>query len=266
MGDLAPKSGLRSRPLHLKQASDLIVQSDTSVRYNPLPNNPLDFSRSTELSALNSLLDGMTRGITTIGAANDGIAAIAKLVQLALALVSQAQKTTDTNVRAKLADQFNALLPQIDQLAADANFNGVNLLEGSDLRIVTNQNGCSGVVVTAFNATVSGDLAINKPKNTWATNSEIQATADNLNLALVYLRSRAQSLSDILSTIQIREHFIKTMINTLRSGADCRTPADSNKESANLLALKTRQQSSNVSRWLATQADQNVVRLLWQAD
>jgi flagellin-like hook-associated protein FlgL len=269
MGDMAPKS-LRSAPLHLRQVSDLMAQSGTSVaannRYNPLPNNPLDFSTSTELSTLNSLLDGMSRGITTIRAAGDGIAAITKLVQLALALVSQAQKTTDTNVRARLVDQFNALLPQINQVTADANFNGINLLEGGDLRIITNQHCCPAVSVTAFHATVSGDLAITKPKNTWATNFEIQATADNLNLALVYLRSQAQSLSDTLSTIQIREHFIKTMINTLRTGGDWRTPADSNKESANLLALQTRQQLSNITRWLATQAEQNVLRLLWQAD
>ena len=267
---MAPKSGLRSAPLHVRQASDLIAQSGTSVaannRYNPLPNNPLDFSTSKELSALNSLLDGMSRDITTIRAASDGIVAITKLVQLALALISQAQKTTDKNVRARLVDQFNALLPQIDQVAADADFNGINLLEGGDLRIITNQNCCSAVGVTAFHATISGDPAITKPKNTWATNFEIQATADNLNLALVYLKSQAQSLSDTLSTIQIREHFIKTMINTLRTGGDWRTPADSNMESANLFALQTRQHLSNINRWLATQAEQNVLRLLWQAD
>src|SRR5215510_3750962 len=261
---MAPKSGLRSAPLHLNQASDMVGPSDTPVaannRYNPLPNDPLD------LRTLNSLLDGMSKGITTIRAASDGIAAITKLVELALALVSQAQKTADTNGRARLADQFNALLPKIDQLAADANFDGINLLGSDNLSIITNQTGCSAVVVTAFNATASGDLAINKPKNTWATDSEIQATADNLNLALMYLRSQAQSLSDTLSTIQIREHFIKTMINTLRTGVDCHTPGDSSKESANLLALQTRQQLSNLNRWLATQAEQNVVRLLWQAD
>src|SRR4029450_12616632 len=148
MGDMAPKS-LRSAPLHLRQASDLMAQSGTSVaannRYNPLPNNPLDFSTCTELSTLNSLLDGMSRGITTIRAASDGIAAITKLVQLARAPVSQAQKTPDTNVRARLVDQSNALLPQIDQVTADANCNGINLLEGGDPSIITNQH-CSPAV------------------------------------------------------------------------------------------------------------------------
>ena len=252
---MAPATDLRSAPLHLRQAADLITQSDTSVAANNRYNPPL-----------NSLLARTSMGIKTITAASDGIRAITKLVELALALVSQAQKTADTNGRARLADQFNALLPKIDQLAADANFDGINLLGGDNFSIITNQNCCPAVGVTAFNATVSGDLAINKPKNTWATDSEIQATADNLNLALMYLRSQAQSLSDTLSTLQIREHFIKTMINTLRTGVDCHTPADSSKESANLLALQTRQQLSTVTRWLAMQAEQNVLRLLWQTD
>jgi hypothetical protein len=56
------------------------------------------------------------------------------------------------------------------------------------------------------------------------------------------------------------------MINTLRTGGDWRTPAGSSKESANLLALQTRQQLSNITQWLATQAEHNVLRLLWQAD
>src|SRR5262245_41406653 len=110
---MSPASGLRSGPLHLRRASDLITQPETSGAANnhPPPNNALDFLTSTEVSTLSSLLAGTSRGIMTIRAASDSIATIIKMVQLALALVSQAQKTTDTNVRARLADQFNALLP-----------------------------------------------------------------------------------------------------------------------------------------------------------
>ena len=75
-------------------------------------------------------------GIDTIQAANNGITAITKLVQSAQALISQANQTADTNVRATLASQFDTLLPQIDQLASDSGFNGINLLGGNDLTIV----------------------------------------------------------------------------------------------------------------------------------
>ena len=75
------------------------------------------------------------------------------------------------------------------------------------------------------------------------------------------MRSQAQSLSSNLSTVQIRQDFTKAMINTLTTGADSLTLADSNEEGANLLALQTRQQLSTTALSLASQADQNVLRL-----
>jgi flagellin-like hook-associated protein FlgL len=182
-------------------------------------------------------------------------------VQSAQALVSQANQTADVNVRATLAAQFNALLPQIDQLAGDAGFNGVNLLGGNDLTITMNEDGTSTVVVGSVNDTTAGDLAINTSANNWATGTDIAAAGTQLSAALTTLRSQAQSLSSNLSTVQIRQDFTKAMINTLNNGADSLTLADSNEEGANLLALQTRQQLSTTALSLAAQADQNVLRL-----
>ena len=95
----------------------------------------------------------------------------------------------------------------------------------------------------------------------WATTADITAASTNLKTALTTLRSQAQSLSSNLSTVQIRQDFTKAMINTLNSGADSLTLADSNEEGANLLALQTRQQLSTTALSLASQADQNVLRL-----
>lgn len=64
-----------------------------------------------------------------------------------------------------------------------------------------------------------------------------------------------------LAVVQTRQDFTKSMINTLRSGADNLVLADSNEEGANLLSLQTRQQLSTTALSLATQADQNVLRL-----
>ena len=56
--------------------------------------------------------------------------------------------------------------------------------------------------------------------------------------------------------MQIRQDFTKAMINTLQTGADNLTLADTNEEGANLLALQTRQQLSTTALSLAAQADQ----------
>ncbi len=72
--------------------------------------------------------------MSTIQAANNGITSITKLVQSAQSLVSQAQQTTDPTVRSGLATQFDAVLGQITQLARDASFNGINLLDSTHQR------------------------------------------------------------------------------------------------------------------------------------
>jgi flagellin len=269
MSDIVLSPGVRSNLLQLQQTSDLITQTQTRLatgkRVNSALDNPINFFTAQGLSVrandLNALLDAMSTGIDTIQAANNGISAITKLVQSAQALVSQANQTADVNVRATLAAQFNALLPQIDQLAGDAGFNGVNLLGGNDLTITMNEDGSSTVVVTSFNDTTAGDLAVNTAANNWATGTDIAAAGTQLSAALTTLRSQAQSLSSNLATVQIRQDFTKAMINTLNNGADSLTLADSNEEGANLLALQTRQQLSTTALSLAAQADQNVLRL-----
>ncbi|HUL88205.1 MAG TPA: flagellin [Pseudolabrys sp.] len=269
MSDIVLSPGVRSNLLQLQQTSDLITQTQTRLatgkKVNSALDNPINFFTAQGLSVrandLNSLLDAMSNGINTIQAANNGISAITKLVQSMQALTSQAQQTADTTVRATLASQFDSLLTQIDQLAADSGFNGINLLGGNDLTITMNPDDTSKVVVSAFNDSTAGDLAISASQNAWAGTLDIQAASDNLKTALTTLRSQAQSLSSNLSTVQIRQDFTKAMVNTLQSGADSLTLADSNEEGANLLALQTRQQLSTTALSLASQADQNVLRL-----
>ncbi|HET9715318.1 MAG TPA: hypothetical protein VFP60_03950 [Pseudolabrys sp.] len=269
MSDIVLSPGVRSNLLQLQQTSELITRTQTRLatgkKVNSALDNPINFFTAQGLSVrandLGSLLDAMAMGIDTIQAANNGITAITKLVQSAQALVSQANQTADTNVRATLASQFDALLPQIDQLASDSGFNGINLLAGNDLTITMNEDGSSTVVVSSFSDTANGDLGINTSANNWATGADIAAASTQLTAALTTLRSQAQALSSNLSTVQIRENFTKAMINTLNNGADSLTLADSNEEGANLLALQTRQQLSTTALSLAAQADQNVLRL-----
>ena len=269
MSDIVLSAGVRSNLLQLQQTSDLITPTQTRLatgkRVNSALDNPINFFTAQGLSVrandLNALLDTMSTGINTIQAANNGITAITKLVQSAQALVSQAKQTADTNVRATLASQFDALLPQIDQLAGDSGFNGINLLGGNDLTITLNENGTLDRGGHVVNDTAAAILPINTAANNWAGTADIQAAGTQLTAALTTLRSQAQSLSSNLSTVQIRQDFTKAMINTLNTGADKLTLADSNEEGANLLALQTRQQLSTTALSLAAQADQNVLRL-----
>ncbi len=269
MADIVLTAGVRANLLQLQRTSDLITTTQTRLatgkRVNSALDNPINFFTAQGLSNrandLSNLLDSMSNGINTIQAANNGITSITKLVQSAQALISQAQQTSDTAVRATLSAQFDTLLTQIDGLSADSGFNGINLLAGDDLTVTLNEDASSTVTITGVDFTTGADLDIAAAANNWAAAGDITAASDELTAALTTLRSQAQSFSTNLSTVQIRQEFTKAMINTLQTGADSLTLADSNEEGANLLALQTRQQLSTTALSLASQASQSVLRL-----
>jgi flagellin len=268
MSEIVLTAGVRSNLLQLQKTADLITSTQTKLatgkRVNSALDNPINYFTAQGLvnrsNDLGNLLDSMSSGISTIQAASNGITSITKLVQSALALVSQAQQSTDTTVRASLAVQFASIQSQIDTLAGDSGFNGINLLTGNNLALVLNESGTSSVTITGVTFDANG-LGINNATNNWAGAADIAAAATNLNGALTQLRTQSQSFGSNLSTVQIRQDFTKAMINTLQTGADGLTLADSNEEGANLLALQTRQQLSTTALSLASQASQAVLRL-----
>jgi len=269
--DIVLTAGVRANLLQLQKTSDLITQTQTKLatgkRINSALDNPVNYFTAAGLQNragdLGNLLDSMGSAFNTIQAANNGITSITKLVQSAQALVSQAQQTSDTTVRAGLSAQFDAILTQIGTLASDSGFNGINLLDSNNsanLTVTLNESGTSTVTINAVDFSSTG-LAIANSTNSWASTADIGVASTDLTNALITLRSQAQAFGSNLTTVQVRQDFTKAMINTLQSGADSLTLADSNEEGANLLALQTRQQLSTTALSLASQASQAVLRL-----
>src|SRR6266404_4896673 len=271
MSDIVLTAGVRANLLQLQSTAATITNTQsklaTGKRVNSALDNPINFftaqGLSNRASDLTNLLDSMSTAISTIQAANNGLTSITKLVQSAQALASQAQQTSDVTVRSGLATQFNAVKTQIDQLAADSGFNGINLLNSTastSLTVQLNERSTSSVTVAAVDSTTTG-LAVNNAVNNWGAAADITAASGELTAALTTLRSQSQAFGSQLSTVQIRQDFTKAMVNTLQSGSDALTLADSNEEGANLLALQTRQQLSTTALSLASQASQAVLRL-----
>ena len=180
----------------------------------------------------------------------------------ALALTEVAGNT----VRAGLADQFNELRDQLDKLADDASFNGINLLRGDKLAITFNETGTSSIdIQTKDGDTVnSANLGVSTTLEESDLDSDdtIDAELAKLKTALNEVRSQASTFGSNLSIVQNRQTFTNSMISTLEDGAGNLTLADMNTEAANLLALQTRQSLSQNSLSLASQADQSILQLI----
>ena len=75
------------------------------------------------------------------------------------------------------------------------------------------------------------------------------------------LRSISSEFGNTYSIIQTRQEFTEALIDVLETGADNLVLADMNEESANYLALQTRQQLAINSLSLASQSAQSVLQL-----
>jgi hypothetical protein len=173
----------------------------------------------------------------------------------------QGSVTTASSVRSNLQADFNNLVGQIDRLAKDASFNGVNLLDGDDLKVIFNEDGSSKLEITGVIFNASGLGVSSVTNNGFQFDKDINDTLTKLDGAISTLRSQASKFGSNLSVVQTRQDFTKSLVNVLRTGADNLTLADQNEEAANLLALQTRQQLASTSLSLANQADQGVLRL-----
>jgi flagellin len=268
VNDISLSGGLRSALANLQLSAMLQARTTerlaTGLRVNgPADNAAAYFAAQNHRSRANdlaSLKDAMGEAIQTVKAATDGVKAITSLIEQAKGLVASARSATVAD-RATLATQFDALRTQIDQLAGDASYKGTNLLAAaSSLTVTLNESSTSTLAITGFDATTTG-LAIAASAGSWATDANIQTSSDALDAALKTLRTNTQSLSSNNGVISARQDFTSNLINTLTTGADNLTLADTNEESANMVTLQTRQQISIGAMSLSNQAAQAILKL-----
>ena len=177
--------------------------------------------------------------------------------QSAFGLAATAVTGTSTT-RNTLQGNYNALLSQIDQLAGDASYNGVNLLAGNNLQVLFNENGTSSLNIAGvnFNSTGLGLSTIAAGGFQAAQPSRRQRPRSIARSATYAPRLRPSA-----PTPRRSKDFEKNMINTLQTGASNLVLADQNQESANLLTLQTQQQLEISALSIANQANQSVLKL-----
>jgi flagellin-like hook-associated protein FlgL len=281
MSDISLTAGIRSNLLSLQSTSTLLNRTQerlgTGKKVNSAIDNPTNFftaqsltNRSDDLAAR---LDGITKGINTVKAADKGITSMSTLLKQAAGVAKDARAlstdTTDTQAqkdRSDLAKQFNDLLDQVTSLAKDSGYDGVNLVQSDNLTVeFAEKAGSSNLTLNGFDSAVGGAVitVATQTTSTWkSSNSTIDATIKSLESSQSNLRSQSKTLSSNLAVLTARQDFTKNMVNVLTTGSSELTNADLNEEAANLLALNTQQSLGVNSLSLASQASQSVLKLL----
>ena len=154
--------------------------------------------------------------------------------------------------------QYKEVLNQYDSLIKDAGYKGINLLQTDKLSVKFNEDNTAALEVQGRDMS---SKALGFTIFEWQTQADISQAIEELSSAINSIRNYSSELGNNYNIITTRQDFTESLINVLTEGADKLTLADMNEESANMLALQTRQQLAINSLSLASQASQSILKL-----
>jgi flagellin len=206
--------------------------------------------------------DNASQAITVAGGAAANTVQITGST-VAAAPVAAVVDAASQTIRSNLVAQYNNIITQISTTAQDASFNGINLLNGDNLKLIFNETGKSTLNIPGVTYSATG-LGLNTlvAGTDFLDSASANATLTKLSNASNALRSEASTLGSNLSIVQIRQDFSKNLINVLQTGSSNLTLADTNEEAANSQALSTRQSIAVSALALANQSQASVLQLL----
>ncbi|KAF0223939.1 MAG: Flagellin protein [Rhodospirillaceae bacterium] len=213
--------------------------------------------RASDLSAVK---DSVGQGVSTINAALAGAEGVNSLLDQMKGVASAAIASGDSTERNALATQYNQLRGQVDSLAADAGYNGVNLLSAS-----------SSALTVAFGSQAGDSLTVSG-RNVSATGLGVAAVAADgsdfsastlaqLDNAAATVNSVQSSLGSNLTALGIRGEAAASQAVIAQDGAAKLTEADLNEEAALLVATRTRQQLARAAQGVSQRAQESLLTL-----
>lgn len=281
--DIRISAAAQNNLMALKETSMLAQRTQERLATGLAVNSPLDNPNAyfqaraldDRASDLGNLLQDMGQAIQTIKAATNGLDTIEGLLDDAKAKASQASASNVDAERETYRAAFESLMTQIEQVAKDSGYKGVNLLantsgtSGESLAVQFNETNTSNITVTGADyddtaQTGTGNIGIGATvADDWtvANDANIQTALTQVSTALSTVRSQSSSFATSANIIQSRVDFTQESIANLTEGSGKLVLADMNQESANLLALQTRQQLGTTALSLTSQAEQGVLRL-----
>lgn len=157
-----------------------------------------------------------------------------------------------------LADEVISVIGSANDIAQDSGYRGNNLLIGDTMRAQFNNDNTSGLDVVGQDFSTIGlgldTVSFENPVDT-------QLALDNIRAAIETVRQYSRSLSFESNIIDARIEFSRRVANNFEEGSDKLILADMNEESANLLAIQTRQSFGAIALQLVSQTQQSILSL-----
>lgn len=268
MSDVSLTGAQRSSLFSLNRTNEVQNRSQenlaTGRRVNDVNDNPLAFFLAQQLTnTANDLVQRQTdidQAISSVRTSQVATDAIEDFTQQLRGLAESARSASPQEQQA-ITNQFQEIGNQINQIAQDASFNGVNLLNSnnSQLEVRFSEREDSTLTIQgsdltenlfasdAFDADGTFNLAsFGVPGGSFVGIEDdpngLESIIRSLDQGVEQVRARAQELGTSVAVLQTRAGAVEDRINELQSGADSLTLADLNEEAALAVAAQTSQQ------------------------
>ncbi|HAY08099.1 MAG TPA: flagellin [Hyphomonas sp.] len=223
---------------------------------------------SSDVESFKQISDSLSLGSSTVGVAR---AASEKIVQTLQEIKSLIVTAQGENVdREKIQTDITAKISLITGFVAAAQFNGLNLIDGTstdDVNVLSSLNRASDGTVTAGNITVErqdlatdgglGDLEDIDVTTTDDAEDALTSIEDLLQTAI----DAAAAFGSAQSSINSQAEFVKVLTDSLKTGVGSLTDADMEAASAKLQALQVQQQLGVQALSIANQSPQALLSL-----
>ena len=265
-------AAIRTNLLALSDSTSLIDRTQSRLSTGLKVASPIDdataFFESKSLSDraidLEDRKSGIDQAISSVSTALEAIEAVDSVLRQLKGLAIQAKSATGSQLTS-IVSQFNELRTQISNLANDAEFQGLNLVNSSanSLTVEFSTSTSSTLTIDGVDITLNTGgtgLSVAAAAN-FSLTSNIDTALSEIDADITTLRGNASTLGSNVALLQTRLDFTERYVNVLEEGAGKLTLADLNEEGANLVALQTRQQLGIQALAFAGQSEQSVLAL-----
>jgi len=215
-----------------------------------------------DMSALESVKTSLNRATSLADvalAAGQQISDI--LVELRQKATAAADPSASAATRKAYDDEFQALLTSLGSFAANASFDGENILDGSSttvLDFLANADASETISMNRQNLTLAG-LSLTGLDLTTETTATAGLTA--IEAALTDANAKLAELGAQSKQIEKHTQFVTKLMDSLEVGVGNLVDADMARESARLQALQVQQQLGAQALSIANQAPQIILSL-----
>ena len=183
------------------------------------------------------------------------------LIEMKEKALSASDASLDTASRSALNEDFKALRDQIDTIVSNAEFNGVNLIDGSTNSFVAlaNADGSNTITLSSENMSLSGSIVSVTSTASFATVTQASNIASQIGTSLDAVNSSLARMGTNSKALEVHSTFVTKLSDALEKGIGNLVDADLARESARLQSLQVKTQLGSQALSIANQAPSSIL-------